>query len=121
MDFITGRHISRRTVLRGAGAALMLPFLDAMTPARLTAVSGSRRRSPHRFLAYYTPNGQAMPHWTPTGEGRDFVLSEILGPLEPFRDRIIIPTGVNASWNFNHAGGPTSFLTGMVGRSLGDH
>ena len=120
MDLITGRHISRRTVLRGAGAALMLPFLQAMTPARLTAVSGPRRKSPHRFLAYYTPNGQSMPYWTPTGEGRDFALSEILGPLEPFRNRIIIPTGVNASWNFNHAGGPTSFLTGMVGRSLGD-
>lgn len=118
MDFITGKHISRRTVLRGAGAALALPFLDAMAPARLRA--GGAPKPPHRFLAYYTPNGQSMEYWTPTGEGRDFELSEILQPLEGFKDRIIVPTGLDASWNFNHAGGPTCFLTGVTGKARGE-
>jgi hypothetical protein len=120
MDFITGKHISRRTLLRGAGAALALPFLEAMVPAGLTAGSRRARTSPHRFLAYYTPNGQSMEFWTPTGEGRDFQLSRILEPLAPFKDRIIIPTGLDASWNFNHAGGPTCFLTGVTGLSRGE-
>jgi hypothetical protein len=120
MDFITGKSISRRTVLRGAGAALALPFLEAMLPARLL---GSRPapQAPHRFLAYYTPNGQSMEYWTPSGVGRDFELSDILEPLAPFRDQIIVPTGLDASWNFNHAGGPTCFLTGVTGLArLGD-
>jgi hypothetical protein len=122
MEFITGKAISRRTVLRGAGAALALPFLDAMLPSRLSAFGSPRRDGipPHRFVAYYTPNGQAMEYWTPKGVGRDFELSEILQPLEAFKDDLIIPTGLQASWNFNHAGGPTCFLTGMTGASLND-
>ena len=121
MDFVTGKAISRRAVLRGAGAALALPFLDAMSPARLTASASAKSgRAPHRFVAYYTPNGQAMEHWTPTGVGRDFELSEILQPLGAFKNDLIIPTGLDASWNFNHAGGPTCFLTGMNGPSMRD-
>ena len=122
MDFITGRSLSRRTVLRGAGAALALPFLDAMTPAaRLSAIGSARAEPPpHRFVAYYTPNGQAMEYWTPKGEGRDFELSEILQPLEAFRDDLIVPTGLHASWDFGHDGAPTHFLTGMTGLGLNE-
>ena len=69
MNFITGKLISRRRVLRGAGAALALPFMDAMSPAGLWSKSPAREvaKPAHRFLAYYLPNGQAMPHWTPKG------------------------------------------------------
>ena len=84
MEFITGKVLSRRTVVKGVGATLALPFLDAMVPARLTAFARPAPVAPHRFLAYYLPNGQAMPHWTPTGEGKDFELSMIMEPLAPF-------------------------------------
>lgn len=114
MDFITGKVISRRTVLRGAGAALALPFLDAMAPARLSAAARPVTKSPHRFLAYYLPNGMAMEHWTPEGEGRDFALSPILEPLAPFKDRLQVLTGIEASWNRNHAGASGCFLTGTT-------
>ncbi len=120
MDFITGKSISRRTVVRGAGAALALPFLDAMAPASLLARPSSRAESPHRFLAYYLPNGQAMPHWTPTGVGKDFELSEILQPLEPFKDQLIVLSGLEASWNYNHPGASTCFLTGMSQKARGE-
>ena len=122
MDYITGKFISRRTMLQGAGAALALPFLDAMSPARLWSQSraGAAATSPHRFLAYYLPNGQAMPHWTPKGEGRDFELSEILEPLEPFKDQLIAFTGLEASWNYNHPGAATCFLTGMNHKAEGE-
>ena len=122
MDYITGKFISRRTMLQGAGAALALPFLDAMSPARLWSQSPARQmaKPAHRFLAYYLPNGQAMPHWTPKGEGRDFELSEILEPLEPFKDQLIAFTGLEASWNYNHPGAATCFLTGMNHKAEGE-
>lgn len=112
MDFITGKVLSRRTVLRGAGAALALPFLDAMSPARLFAQPA--RSAPHRFLAYYVPNGMAMEHWTPVGEGRDFELSRILEPLAAFREQMLVLSGIDASWNRNHAGASGCFLTGTT-------
>jgi hypothetical protein len=114
MHFITGKALSRRTVLKGAGASLALPFLDAMFPARLSSLGMPVPAAPHRFLAYYLPNGQAMPHWTPTGEGRDFQLSQILEPIAAFKDRTIVLTGIEASWNQNHAGASGCFLTGAL-------
>ena len=123
MEYITGKLISRRRVLRGAGAALALPFLDAMAPVRLFSQSTRARSAAtpaHRFVAYYLPNGQAMPYWTPKGVGRDFELSEILQPLEPFKDQLIAFTGLEASWNYNHPGASTCFLTGMTHKAQGE-
>ena len=116
MDFITGKAISRRKMLRGTGVGLALPFLDAMLPARVLGAARSRPAdSPaHRFLVYYTPNGQAMPHWTPNGEGRDFELSEILEPLQPFKDQMIVMSGIEGSWSQQHPGASTCFLTGIT-------
>ena len=57
--FLTSKALPRRTVLRGLGATLALPFLDAMTPARVLA-SQRGARPAHRFLAFYVPNGMAM-------------------------------------------------------------
>jgi len=81
--FITRRHLSRRTVLRGAGTLLALPLLESMVPA-MSAVPAPRTR----FGAIYFPHGATMSRWTPKQEGRDFGFSEILQPLEPWRSHI---------------------------------
>lgn len=114
MEIITGKPLSRRTVLRGLGAALALPFLDAMTPTRFSLhgqTSPSNRIQ--RFQTFYVPNGMAMPFWTPRGEGRDFQLSPILEPLSPYRDKMLVLSGIYANWVQIHAGASGSFLTGV--------
>jgi hypothetical protein len=112
-SFLTGRSLPRRTVLRGLGVTMALPLLEAMIPA-----TGRRARaaSPaaHRFLAFYVPNGMAMEYWTPKGEGRSFELSPVLEPMSPFRDQMLVLSGINASWNYIHAGASGSFLTGTT-------
>jgi hypothetical protein len=113
MTFLTGKALPRRTVLRGLGASLSLPFLDAMLPAFSTRARAATARA-HRFLAFYVPNGMAMEYWTPKGEGRDFELSPILEPLAPFRNQMLVLSGINASWNYIHAGASGSFLTGTA-------
>jgi Protein of unknown function (DUF1552) len=113
MIFLTGKALPRRTVLRGLGASLSLPFLDAMLPAFSARARAATTRA-HRFLAFYVPNGMAMEYWTPKGEGRDFELSPILEPLTPFRNQMLVLSGVNASWNYIHAGASGSFLTGTT-------
>jgi len=113
MTFLTGKALPRRTVLRGLGASLSLPLLDAMLPAFATRVRAATTRA-HRFLAFYVPNGMAMEYWTPKGEGKDFELSPILEPLAPFRNQMLVLSGINASWNYIHAGASGSFLTGTT-------
>src|SRR6187549_2911809 len=113
MTFLTGKSLPRRTVLRGLGASLSLPLLDAMLPAFASRAHAATTRA-HRFLAFYVPNGMAMPHWTPKGEGKDFELSPILEPLAPFRNQMLVLSGINASWNYIHAGASGSFLTGTT-------
>jgi hypothetical protein len=114
MDFLTGKALSRRTLLRSAGATLALPLLDAMVPARLSAFGRAAATAPHRFLAVYLPNGMAMPYWTPEGEGRNYELSPILEPFAPFKEQMLVFSGLEASWNQNHAGASGCFLTGAV-------
>jgi len=113
MMFLTGKALPRRTVLRGLGASLSLPLLDAMLPAFATRVRAATTRA-HRFLAFYVPNGMAMEYWTPKGEGKNFELSPILEPLAPFRNQMLVLSGINASWNYIHAGASGSFLTGTT-------
>lgn len=107
MTFTTGKSIPRRTLLRGTGASLALPFLEAMAPALRAAAKPT-----HRFLAFYVPNGMAMEYWSPRGEGARFELSPILEPLTPFRDKMLVLSGIKANWNYIHAGASGSFLTG---------
>src|ERR1700681_2625275 len=91
--FITKKHISRRAVLKGAGVALGLPFLDAMVPActalAQTAAAPKMRMGffymPHAAIMYNTSHGAAMDKWTPSGSGADFKLSAILASLEPYK------------------------------------
>ena len=87
MTFITKKHLSRRTFLHGAGVTLALPLLESMVPAA-TALAQSAANPKTRLGCIYIPHGATMDKWTPTGEGTAFQFSEILQPLEPFRDRI---------------------------------
>src|SRR5258708_38663872 len=68
----------------------------------------------HRFQTFYVPNGMAMEYWLPKGEGAAFELSPILEPLAPFREQMLVLSGLKANWNYIHAGASGSFLTGTV-------
>ncbi len=104
-----GKSISRRTLLRGVGTSLALPLLDAMAPA----ARASAKPLP-RFQAFYVPNGMAMEYWSPATAGNDFELPPILEPLAPYRDQMLVMSGIKASWNYIHAGASGSFLTGVT-------
>ena len=108
---ISKKSLPRRTVLRGLGVTLSLPLLDAMSPA-LTALAKTAAKPVHRFQAIYVPNGMAMQYWSPEKTGRDFELTPILAPFEPFRDQLLVISGLRASWAYVHAGASASFLTG---------
>src|SRR5690348_5540875 len=86
---VTKKALSRRTVLRGIGAAVALPLLDAMIPA-MAATAGPVRR----LGVVYHPNGVIYDQWLPAGVGADFKLSPTLSPLQPFRDKLIVVTGL---------------------------
>jgi len=111
MNFLS-KSIPRRTMLRGIGASLALPFLDAMVPASLRAEAAAK--PVHRFQTFYVPNGMAMQYWSPKGEGTAFELSPILKPLEPYRNQMLVLSGLYASWVHIHAGASGSFLTGTT-------
>jgi hypothetical protein len=113
MNFLTANSLPRRTVLRGLGATVALPFLEAMLPAS-TLRARAAARPAHRFQTFYVPNGMAMEYWSPKGEGRDFELSPILEPLAPFRNQLLVLSGLKANWNYIHAGASGSFLTGTT-------
>jgi hypothetical protein len=107
------KSLPRRTVLRGLGATLALPFLDAMAPA--LSLRGRAAAKPfNRFQAFYVPNGMAMQYWLPKREGAAFELSPILEPLAPFRSQMLVLSGLKANWNYIHAGASGSFLTGTT-------
>jgi hypothetical protein len=82
--FVTKKHLSRRTVLRGAGTALALPLLDAMIPARTALAQTAAKATPHMGFIYF-PHGAVMTQWTPKGEGKIEEFNEILKPLEPYK------------------------------------
>ena len=85
--FITKKHISRRTVLRGAGATLALPLLEAMVPAA-TALAQTAASPKPRFVGCFVPHGMAPGYWVPKTEGRlDAELPFNFKPLEPYRDQ----------------------------------
>src|SRR5215210_2627600 len=94
--FITRKHIPRRTILRGAGAALALPFLEAMIPAA-TALAQTAASPKPRFVGCFVPHGAAPGYWVPSAEG---ALAEELPfnwtPLEPFRKQTVILSGLHS-------------------------
>ena len=118
---ITKRAISRRTVLKALGVTVPLPFLDAMVPA-MTALSQTPAKAPLRFGAVYVPNGVIPGKWFPTAEGAGFEFSPTLQPLEAFRDRLLVISGLDSvpppppgerQYN-NHADASTRFLTDVT-------
>lgn len=91
--FITKKHISRRTLLRGAGVTLALPFLDAMLPAQ-TPLKKTAANPKTRFVGIFCPHGAAPGYWVPKTEGTGFEFTPIFKPLEPFRDHTVILSGM---------------------------
>src|SRR5262249_241754 len=110
---ITKMSLPRRTFLRGVGATLALPMLDAMISALPRAAAPSVRR----FGVVYVPNGMVMPSWTPKTVGAGFEFTPTLQPLEPFRDQTLVLTGLNG---VRGGGAPSrrseAFLTGAPHR-----
>jgi uncharacterized protein DUF1552 len=123
--FITKMSLPRRTFLRGMGTALALPLLDAMVPA-LTAAAATPASPVRRLGFIYLPNGVAMNfkgvnYWKPRGVGRDFEFSPILTPLVPFKDQLVVVSGLTHHQadvlqdgaNGDHTRGTSSWLTGV--------
>ena len=117
---LTRKHVSRRTLLRGLGAAVALPVLDAMTPALSIASSVSRKIAPNRMVFVYVPNGIDMRNWTPAAEGQAFELPKILSSLAPVQDDVLVLSGLVDHNGMalgdgpgDHARASASFLTGV--------
>ena len=116
---ITQRALPRRTFLRGVGATLALPFLDAMVPAASTLARAALQ--PVRRLGFiYIPNGANMAAWTPEGEAVDLTLSPTLSPLAPIREHVVVPTGLAhrqaEAWgdgNGEHSRASATWLNGI--------
>jgi hypothetical protein len=91
--FISKRHLSRRTFLRGAGVTVALPLLEAMLPAQ-TPLKNTAANPKSRFTAVFFPHGMAPGYWVPKTEGANFELPFVMQPLEPLRDRSVILSGL---------------------------
>ena len=110
---ITKKALSRRTVLRGFGAALSLPLLDAMVPA-LTALAATPANTARRLGFVYIPNGANMADWVPATEGSGFEFTKTLKPIEPYRDYVRVLTGLTNQVRGAHAVAAASWLTGVA-------
>jgi hypothetical protein len=119
------KALPRRTILRGLGASLALPLLDSMVPA-LTALTKTAASPVRRFGVVYLPNGVVIKKWTPATEGRGFEYSQILKPLEPFRDQLTVISGLTQNRDGEtsksgavHGRCATKFLTGTIPKPFG--
>ncbi len=92
--FLSKKHILRRAVLKGAGATIALPLLDAMLPASTAWAKTPAGAPPKRFAFVGFPHGAIMDRWSPKETGADFNISPILKPLEPFRKHLTIVSGL---------------------------
>jgi hypothetical protein len=114
--FITKLSLPRRTFLRGIGATMALPLLDAMVPAS-TALAQTAANPVRRFGAVYIPMGAIMEQWTPPTAGTGFQFSPILKPLEPFREHVVVTSGLSSTSSEGlHAPGPICYLSGVKGK-----
>ena len=117
---LTRKHVSRRSLLRGIGATLALPMLDAMVPALGAATKVARKATPNRMVFCYVPNGVDMRNWRPEAVGRDYILPKILQPLKPIQDNLLVFSGMKdhngealGDGPGDHARAAASFLTGV--------
>src|SRR6187549_4158970 len=113
---ITGKHLSRRSLLRGAGVAIALPALDAMLPA----MPARTAEAPLRMAFVYVPNGIIMEQWTPATTGAAFELTRVLQPIAAHRSRMLVLSGLAhnngralGDGAGDHARASASFLTGV--------
>jgi hypothetical protein len=106
---VSNRFIPRRTLLRGVGAAIGLPLLDAMVPAAV-ALARTAARPVSRLGVIYVPNGMNIWQWIPQAEGTTFEFTPVLQPLSAFRDRLLLLTGMD-----NHE------AAARPGEGVGDH
>ena len=125
---VTKKHLPRRTFLRGLGVTLALPMLDSMVPAfggaRVSAVQAVRRLG-----VVYVPNGMFMPNWTPANEGGVLDVTETLQSLAPFRDRMLMVSGLCSEEGIarpgegagDHARAAGAFLTGVHAKKTEGH
>ena len=115
--FITKMSLPRRTFLRGIGATMALPLLDAMVPA-LTAAGQTAASPVRRFGAIYVPHGAILNQWTPATAGAGFEFTPILKPLEPFRDQLCVVSGLDGPTGSRPRGGhaiaPAMWLSGVT-------
>jgi hypothetical protein len=117
--FITKQYLSRRTLLRGLGVSISLPFLESMVPAQ-TALRKTAANPKTRLTCIYVPHGAIMGKWTPATEGTGFAFTEILKPLEPFRDYLNVVSdlaaplagGVDSDAGADHQRSAAVFLSG---------
>ena len=123
MSFVTKRHLSRRTFLKGAGVTMALPLLESMVPAATPLARTALAEARTRFGAIYVPHGATMEKWTPAKAGSDFEFSEILQPLEPFRKYVNVISDLThpqayggGSATSNHNRSAAAFLSGAHGK-----
>ena len=115
---LTRKHLPRRSFLKGMGAVVALPVLDAMTPAFASA--SQVPKAPMRLAFTYVPNGITMGDWTPAAEGAAFDFTRIMKPLEPFRSDLLVVSGLAhkngaalGDGPGDHARAAASYLTGV--------
>lgn len=119
--FISKKHLSRRTFLRGAGVAVGLPLLDAMIPAGTALAQTAAKPVPHMGFIYF-PHGAIMERWSPAKEGADFELPQIVKPLEPFKKQLTIVSGLANKQAYGpvHALSPGTWLSCVRPRETQD-
>jgi hypothetical protein len=112
---MTGKHLSRRTLLRGIGVSMALPLLDSMLPAFAPVT-----KAPLRMLFNYVPNGIIMKDWTPQGRGAAYDLPRILEPMAAYRDKMLVINGLmqkagnpGEDGPGDHARAAATYLTGV--------
>jgi hypothetical protein len=110
--FISKKHLTRRTVLRGAGTALALPLLDAMIPARTALAQTAAKATPHLGFIYF-PHGAVMNRWTPTGTAEIGEFGEILKPLDKYKSMTTVFSNIDnpAAVGPVHALSPGTWLS----------
>ena len=117
------RKLNRRTVLRGVGTGLALPLLESMRMPGLLAATTTAPTAPVRMACIFVANGAIMDKWKPTGEGKDYQLSPTLEPLAPFREDMMVFSGLtqhharaNGDGGGDHARNASAYLTGAQPR-----
>jgi hypothetical protein len=107
MSFLTRKHLSRRAVLKGAGATIALPLLDAMLPAGTALAQAAAAARPRLGFVYF-PHGALQDEWQPKTVGRDFDFPFILEPLKPLREYVTVVSGLR------NKGGESSSPHGII-------